>query len=741
MGLKSLKIRMLLLFVIILVFQIGLSGFATFYTKGKIQQEEINKTKRLIDSNIELVQEEFNKIELVSKLANAAYEKKMDELATYPDETINQMFDQKYLMDNGLYSLDQYVEKTKADIGNARIEKGARTVAEKRAIMAAESYDGLFATIKKTIPESQWYYFTSTNKFQKIYPFVANKEGKYTTEKSMGGEFFTIASPEKNPNRELVWTKPYKDDLGTGMMVTVSNPVYVHDQFQGVFSIDVTLQSVEAIANSFASEDGTHAMVVDSFQNVLTGAATKKTEDKTKPDTIDTEIPDADIKGWMQNVVSTNKDSDELIANDKIIFASPIKITGWYLFLEMPLSSVQKISNQQMILVSALIAVLIVGMIVIFAYLSKRLTALTVVRDRLVAIASGGGDLTGRIKISGSDEIRQLADAFNEYLNKLEKMIGDIKKSAFFVVNHSNHLEKNMEISTDYIEGINQKSAELSSESTNISAVAQELSAAVEEIAATTRDNLSTLGNLVTEITQISTLSANSETVANRALHGMENIELEVNKSVGIVKQLEESMGRISDIVTTMTGISTQTNLLALNASIEAARAGEAGKGFSVVAEEVRKLAEESKRSSDNIYGIIGELQNSLTETIKTLNNQGDIILVEKQNVMSLIEHMSEIKSSIESSSEQIKTFEMNVDAQADGTDASSQNLGQVSESISEMTTALITINENLKNQADIQLEINQIAVEMKQTSENLNGLVEMFVISDDVRVEEDEKQ
>lgn len=731
MGLNSLKIRMLFLFVIILIFQVGLSGFAIFYSKEKIQQEEIRKTKQLIQSNIQLVQEEFDKIEMVSKLANSAYEHKLDELRTYPDEAIALMFEQKYRMDNGLYSLDQYVEKTKAAIGNARIEKGALTVEQKRAILASESFDGLFATIKKTIPESQWYYFTSTNKFQKIYPFVANKEGNYTTAKTMKSEFFTIAAPDSNPNKEIKWTKPYKDDLGSGMMVTVSNPVYAHNQFQGVFSIDITLQSVENITNSFSSNDGTHAIIVDAFKNVLTGVSKK--EDKTKPDTLVTEIKDAVVKSFMENVVGSKKDSDEIITSSEIIFASKIQVTGWYLFLEMPISSVQKLSNQQMLLIGALISVLVIGMVIIFAYLSKRLTALSVVRDRLVMIASGGGDLTGRIKVSGSDEIRQLADAFNEYLNQLEKMISDIKKSAHFVVNQSNNMDKNMTVSTNYIEGINQKSNEVRNESTNISAVAQELSAAVEEIAATTRDNLSTLGNLVTEITQIRTLSVNSETVANRAFHGMENIEVEVNKSVGIVKQLEESMGRISDIVTTMTGISTQTNLLALNASIEAARAGEAGKGFSVVAEEVRKLAEESKRSSDNIYEIIGELQSSLTETIKTLSNQSDIILVEKQNVMSLIDHMKEIKLSIESSAEQIKTFELNVDAQADGTDASSQNLGQVSESISEMTMALITISDTIQNQSEIQVEMNQIASEMRQTSENLNGLVGKFVISDEI--------
>lgn len=736
MQLSSLKMRVLILFCVILVLQLGISAFAISFSRNRIQQEEINKTQKLLQSNIQLIGEGFGKVRLVSELANSAFQKKLDEMNGYQEALINQMFDAKYLMSNGLYSLDEYAEKTKADIGNARIEKGTLTLAQKREILASESFDGLFATIKKTIPESEWYYYTSTNKFQKIYPFVANKEGKYTTAKSMEGEFFKIAAPDSNPNKEILWTKPYKDDLGTGMMVTASIPIYADGAFRGVFSIDITLKNIEKIANSFSAEDGTHAMVIDSSKNLLTGISEKA--DKNQAQTLDTEIADPSVKGWMEQVLNEKKQTDVYMNDTDIVFASRIQETGWYMFLTLPASSIEKLSNQQMLLISLLILVFIIGIVIVFAYLSKRLTALSIVKDRLLAIASGGGDLTARIQVSGSDEIRQLADGFNEYLSHLEQMIIDIKQSASSVVNYSNNLENNILLSTDYIDGISQKSMQVRNESTTISAVTQELSAAVEEIAATTRDNLESLGNLVKEITHINMLSVNSETVANKALLGMENIETEVSKSVENAKQLEESMKRISNIVTTMTGISTQTNLLALNASIEAARAGEAGKGFSVVAEEVRKLAEESKNSSDHIYGIIVELQNSLSETIETLSNQSSIILQEKQNVISLIEQMKEIKTSIESSTEQIKTFEANVDAQADGTDSSSQNLGQVSESIMEMTAALVTISDNIENQTNIQANSSEIATQMKKTSLQLNELVKKFVVSSDVTVQEE---
>ncbi|UYZ14106.1 methyl-accepting chemotaxis protein [Brevibacillus sp. WF146] len=491
LQMRSLKARILSLFVIILILQLGLSSFAISYSKQNIQQEEISKTSSLLQSKIQLIGEEFDKIGLVSKLANSSYEKKLEELRGYPDDLVNQLFESKYRMSNGLYSLDEFVAKTKANIGNARIEKGPLTVEQKRQILASESFDGLFATIKKTIPESQWYYFTSVNKFQKIYPFVENKEGTYTTAKSMANEFFQIAVPENNPNREIKWTKPYKDDLGTGMMVTASIPIYAQDKFQGVFSIDISLTGVAEIANSLSLADGTHAMVVDPHQNILTGAA-KKVE-KNQQNT---------LKAWMVKVLNEQKASDLYTDQNELVFANKIEATGWYLFLWVPVSSIEKLSDQQVMLVSLIIFMFIVGIVIVFAYISKRLNVLADVRDSLVAIAPGGGDLTGRIQVSGS-------------------------------------------------------------------------------------------------------------------------------------------------------------------------------------------------------------------------------------------EHMKEIKTSIESSTEQIKTFEANMDAQADGTDASSQNLGQVTESIAEVTAALVTISNNIQNQTELQSEMRQIAGQMKATSEQLNELVKKFVVRGDAGKEE----
>lgn len=735
--LQSLQMRVLSLFVVILVMQLVISTLAISYSKAGIQETQIRQAMSLLESKTELIGKDFEKIGLVGKLANATFEQRLRETNEISDETINQFFEQHYLMSNGLYGLDDYVEKTKRDIGNARIDKGAVTTDQKKVIIASEAFDGLFATIKKMIPESQWYYFTTEDNFQKIYPFVNNKEGKYVTSKSRENSFYTIAAPQNNPSKEIVWTEPYKDDLGSGMMVTASIPIFAQDKFYGVFSIDVSLSSIEKVADSFKNEDGSHALVVDSGKNILTGAT--KAVEKDKQSSLETEVDDAETRAWMEQILSANTDSDIFFNDHDFILAKKLESTGWYIFMYMPVSTVEQASNQYMLLVFAIITLFIVGIVVVFAYLSKRLKAIRIVRDRLAVIASGGGDLTGRIQVTGTDEIRQLADLFNDYLDQLENMIADIKRAASAVVSYSSNLEQNIETSTSYIGGINHKSHEVLNESTNISAVAQELSAAVEEIAATTRDNLSALSKLVNEVTQIRTLSENSEGVANKALSGMGNIETEVSKSVNITKQLEDSMKRIREIVTTMTGISTQTNLLALNASIEAARAGEAGKGFSVVAEEVRKLAEESKNSSDNIYEIIGELQHSLSETIETLMKQSDIILHEKQNVLSLIEHMKEIKDSIETSSEQIQTFQMNVDAQADGTDSSSQNLGQVSESIIEVTTALATINENIQNQSSIQENMSEIASDMKTTSEKLNDLVKKFVVRTDEEKKADE--
>ena len=141
-------------------------------------------------------------------------------------------------------------------------------------------------------------------------------------------------------------------------------------------------------------------------------------------------------------------------------------------------------------------------------------------------------------------------------------------------------------------------------------------------------ENISDKINIVSENTKlVSTLTDNAKTSANagedaieKAINQMKIIEEKTTETSTIISELEEKSIKIGQILDTIKSISEQTNLLALNAAIESARAGEAGRGFSVVADEIRKLAEQSQESTKEIATIISDVQSKTNNAVSVMN-------------------------------------------------------------------------------------------------------------------------
>ncbi len=307
--------------------------------------------------------------------------------------------------------------------------------------------------------------------------------------------------------------------------------------------------------------------------------------------------------------------------------------------------------------------------------------------------AGAEGDLTVRMTIDSEDEIGEMAQTFNQFMDSLNALIRSAKD-----VSHT--ASQSVSESTEIINGFVASSRELSGKSESIASATEELNATVKEIADVTRQ-----------------ANEGSEGVAEMAVQGtneLKNLIDQIQNVVNVEQEFAEKFNKlnkdsaqVSDVVIVINDIADKTNLLALNAAIEAARAGEAGRGFSVVAEEIRKLAEKTKDSTKEIRDVIEKIQRDINGMSEEVNNNVDIIkemAAKALDVGNLIEQMNQTIS-------EVRTFINHVasatEEQALATSDISQNITNISSALAQYTQSMTDISSTMEQLSEKVEEMN----------------------------------
>jgi len=282
--------------------------------------------------------------------------------------------------------------------------------------------------------------------------------------------------------------------------------------------------------------------------------------------------------------------------------------------------SSELLTNTETISIIAVIGGLLVSFLIIYVVIGRAVRPVQQIRNSLIDISEGEGDLTKRVEINSMDEIGQSAQAFNQMISRIQQLVKQIKQQSDHVVDSSGALamiSDQSKIASEQIAQSMQSIADGSHQQLIMVEHNSQVLAKMNQQSGQISMDMQSINGAASETVE----KADQGNVAIQVAIGqVQSISSIVQNLAQSLNQLGEHSSKIGEITGIISGISQQTNLLALNAAIEAARAGEHGKGFAVVASEVRKLAEQSSGATEQINELVNGIQVEMEAAIGSMS-------------------------------------------------------------------------------------------------------------------------
>ena len=504
-------------------------------------------------------------------------------------------------------------------------------------------------------------------------------------------------------NKRTCLLDPYADTVGGKemLMTTISVPLLVDGKAIGVVGIDIALDALQAAALDSQRElfNGAGHMLIVSGSGVL-GAYSN---DASKVGKSIGETLGAEGKDILQLL---GAGAPKILEQGDLIRAvypvNPIADSkAWAVVIDLPkqvlladsvkLQAVLDDAQQTGTLTALLVAVVagLVGLLLIWLTASGVTRPINSVAEMLKNIASGEGDLTQRLHYSKQDELGELVNWFNRFLDKLQPTIAQIKQS---IAEARGTADQSSEIARQTSEGMQVQFREI-----------DQVATASNEMSATAHDVANSASNAANAAKGADQSAKDGMSIIERSTRDINQLADEVSKAVTEVEALAINSEQIGSVLEVIRSIAEQTNLLALNAAIEAARAGESGRGFAVVADEVRNLAKRTQDSVEEIRLVIERIQTGTRGVVATMHSSQTQAHNNAGQIRQAVDALGKISDAVTVISD------MNLQI-ASAAEQQSAVAEEVNRNVSAIRTVTETLTEQATESAAISSQLNALA-------------------------------
>ncbi|TXC92160.1 HAMP domain-containing protein [Metabacillus litoralis] len=600
-------------------------------------------------------------------------------------------------------SLNSQLEPIQEDINyfaqSAKTANTTITEEDKRNIVAK------FNQYIQTKPEAQTIYIGTEEGEMIIAPFTQLPDDYDPKTRP----WYELAMDNKG---EVIITDPYIDASTKETSVTVAKTL---DDRSGVIAVDINIAALSQLTDQVKVGKEGYVTIIDKTETYL----------------IHPSIQGEKASGeWLKKLFESKNGSIDYTfegAKKEMEFTTN-ELTGWKIAGTMYSDEISNAAQGIFIkTLTVIISFLLIGGLIVFIIIR------TIIRPIQSLVTSAerisNGDLTEDIVVTSGDEIGQLSKSFKKMVDNLRSVIINLQTSSERVSASSEELIASANQTTvgtkQVAEAIQQVASGAENQTNKIEANTSALEEVLQGIL-----NISTSSTQVSDLAQEAALEATEgEKYVKNNLEQMKFIHSSVLESNKVIQSLYQRSNEIGKILDAISQIADQTNLLALNAAIEAARAGEHGKGFAVVADEVRKLAEQSQKSAGQIALLISSVQEDTNKSVEIMSK----VSKNAEEGLAISTETSEKFGFIMNSMNQMTPQIEEVTATVQQMSAAVQEVSASANELTVIAKDSLTTSEEVAATTEEQLasmeEINSAAKALTGMAEELQALIEQFKV------------